>query len=434
MSANLVYHTRRQRVLNEIGAGVVILFAAPTQVRSNDTDFPYRQNSYFYYLSGFLEANSALILDGKTGNSILFCREKNVEMEIWDGFLYGPAAAREVFGFDAAYEMGDFDSVLADVLAGAAALHALWGKNVQQDGRLLALWEQSKKGGKNLQAALSLLDVSVRLDAMRLVKDADEIALLNEAGRISALGHIQAMKTVKQMQYEYQVEAELLHTFLSYGARAVAYESIVAAGTNACTLHYVKNNAHLQPGELLLLDAGAEYQGYAGDISRTFPINGKFSAPQRDVYEIVLAAQLAAIEKIKPNVPWQTVSNAALTVLAQGLIDLKLLKGSLNGVIESGAYQRFYMHGVGHWVGMDVHDVGGRWLDGKPILLQAGMCTTVEPGLYIKAAEDVPAALGNIGIRIEDNVLLTAFGCDVYTAAVPKEVDEIEALIGTNHG
>lgn len=429
MNSNMVYQKRRQQIFKEIGNGIAVLFAAPEQVRSNDTNFPYRQNSYFYHLSGFIEPQSALILDGKTGKSILFCQPKNVEFETWNGFLYGPSAAREAFGFDLAFDIESFDEEFTEILKGANAIHALWGKNSGDDEHLLSLWEESKGGRENIQVAGSLIDLSVRLDALRLVKDGHEIDLLREAGRISALAHIQAMRTVKQAKFEYQVEAEIIHTFLKYGSRDVAYESIVAAGKNACTLHYVGNNAPLKEGELLLIDAGAEHKYYAGDITRTFPINGVFTGPQRDVYEIVLAAQLAAIEQIKPEANWKTVSDVALNVLVQGMVDLKLLKGSVSGLIESAAYKRFYMHGIGHWVGMDVHDVGGRFIDGNPILLKEGMCTTVEPGLYIKAAQDIPAEFCDIGIRIEDNVVVNKGGCEVYTADVPKSIAEIEALM-----
>ncbi|WP_434777341.1 aminopeptidase P N-terminal domain-containing protein [Neisseria sp. Ec49-e6-T10] len=426
-----VYQKRRKIVLSHLNNGVAVLFAAPEQRRSNDTYFAYRQDSYFYYLTGFNEPESALILDGKTGQSILFCRNKDQLRETWDGFRFGPQAAQEIFAFSKALPIDEFDEQLLSYLKGADTVSLLLGLYPDQDQRVLQLWQKAKaQMWAGINAPKQFTDLSLVLNQMRLIKDEYELSLLKQAGAISAKAHIVAMQKTQPNQYEYQVEAELLHTFVSHGARYPAYESIVASGKNACTLHYVNNQSLMKDSDLLLIDAGAEFQGYAGDITRTFPVNGVFSGAQKEVYEAVLNAQLATIAAIKPNISWQAVSDIALKALVQGLIDLKILSGTVEGAIESGAYKRFYMHGIGHWIGLDVHDVGGRFDEqGQPLLLQKGMCTTVEPGLYISAADDVPKAFHNIGVRIEDNVVVTELACEVYTADVPKTVAQIEALM-----
>ena len=267
---------------------------------------------------------------------------------------------------------------------------------------------------------------------MRLIKDETELAILRRAGEISAAGHVQAMRATRPGLREYQLEAEVLHTFVSRGARQPSYESIVASGANACTLHYCANNDLLCDGDMLLIDAGCELDGYAGDITRSFPINGRFSGPQRDLYEVVLAAQTAAIAALGPNVPWNEPGDIALAVLAQGMLDLGLLKGSVEGVIESGAYRQFYMHSISHLIGLDVHDVGTQKKDGMWRVYQPGMCVTVEPGLYIREEEGVPIAFHHIGVRIEDDVLITKEGHEVYTSDAPKQIYQIEELMSNN--
>ncbi|MBP6344696.1 aminopeptidase P N-terminal domain-containing protein [Neisseriaceae bacterium CLB008] len=430
MMSHDVYFKRRQRVLQAMAEGIAIVHAAPEQRRSNDTFYPYRQDSYFYYLTGFNEPGASLILNALDQTALLFCRDKHPEQEIWEGFRYGPEAAADAFGFEYAYSSDDFDSVAHACISNSPTLYALWGLYPEQDRVLMNLWQSVKEQAwHNVRAPKALMDLGVILDNMRLIKDTHELTQLKQAAKISALGHLAAMRAAKPGLYEYQLEAELLHTFVQHGARSPAYESIVASGKNACVLHYVNNNAQLQDGELVMIDAGAEFGSYAGDISRTFPVNGRFNDAQRDVYEIVLAAQLAAIKSIKAKVSWQTVSDAALNILVQGLIDLKLLQGSVASNIEQQTYRRFYMHGLGHWVGLDVHDVGGRHRGGKPILLKEGMCTTVEPGLYIPGDADIPEAFRNMGIRIEDNVLVTDSGCVVYTADVPKNISDIEDVM-----
>jgi Xaa-Pro aminopeptidase len=427
---NLVYAERRARLMKEIGSGIVILATASEATRNADTHYPYRPDSNFWYLTGFTEPGAVLVLDASRGKSILFCREKNLEREIWDGFRHGPQGAIDTYGFDEAYTVEELDARMPDLLAEQPQVFWPVGRcscfDKQVAGWLDGVRARFKLG---IEVPACFGDVVALLNEMRVVKDDAEIAIMRRAGKISAEAHARAMKATRPGMMEYQIEAELLHTFVRHGARSPSFESIVAGGANATTLHYVGNQSRLNDGDLLLIDAGCELNGYAGDISRTFPINGKFSAAQRDVYEIVLAAQLAAIEVLKPGVHIMEPSDAALKVLAQGMIDLKLLTGTVDGVIESEAYRQFYMHGLGHMLGLDVHDVGKRKVDGQWRLFKPGMITTVEPGLYIRPAANVPEALQNIGIRIEDDVLITANGHEVYTSDVPKRIDEIEALM-----
>lgn len=430
------YLNRRRQLLNAIGSdGIAILFSATEQPRSNDTAFPFRQNSYFYYLSGFPEPEAVIILDGASQSSILFCRDKDPLRETWDGFRYGHEAAREVFGFDEAHSIQHWQTALTERLSGKQTLYALWGQQPENDATLLQTWYPMRRivGRRILSDCLSvpteLRDLSVLLDPMRLIKDADEIALMKRAGEISAAAHCRAMQKVRPGMSETQLEAELFHEFMRQGARFPAYGNIVAGGKNACCLHYVDNNSILNDGDLVLIDAGAEYQMYAGDISRTFPVNGRFNAAQKAVYEIVLAANMAAIDAVAPGKNWADLHQLALEILVEGLIDLKLLHGSVASNIEQKTYQRFYMHGLGHWLGLDVHDVGGRWHNQQPILLAPGMITTIEPGLYIGNEPDIPEEFRNIGIRIEDNILVTEHGAENYTAAAPKTISDIEALM-----
>ncbi|WP_374553975.1 Xaa-Pro aminopeptidase [Aquitalea pelogenes] len=421
---------RRTRLMQQMGEGIAILPTAPEVVRNADSHYPYRADSHFLYLTGFAEPEAVLVLDAGAGKSILFCREKNLEREVWEGFRFGPDGAREAFGFDEAYPLGELDIRLPDLLSGQKSLWWNVGRqpafDVRVNGWLDAVRQRYRSGE---QPPAIYHDLLVLLDEMRMIKDAGERATLRRAGQISAQGHIQAMRATRPGMMEYQVEAEILHTFIRNGARYPSYESIVAGGANACTLHYAANNARLNDGDLLLIDAGCELNGYAGDITRTFPVNGKFSPAQRDVYEIVLAAELAGIAAVKPGAVWNEPGDAALRILVQGMLDLKLLDGSVDGVIESGAFRQFYMHGIGHMIGLDVHDVGQRKQGGQWRTYQPGMCTTIEPGLYIRPAPNVPAALHNIGIRIEDDVLVTETGHEVYTADVPKEIDAIEILM-----
>ncbi len=424
---------RRRRLAAAMGQGVAVIATAPERTRNRDTHHPFRFDSYFYYLTGFTEPEAVLVLvAGAQPKSILFCREKDMDREIWDGYRHGPENARATFGFDEAHSIAKLDESLPKLLADQPALFADVGADGAWDARLIewlnAVRAQVRTG---VSAPGEIRDIRRILDDMRLTKDAHELDAMRRAAAISTAAHARAMRATRPDLYEYQIEAELLHEFRSRGSQSPAYPSIVAGGANACVLHYVENNARLRDGDLLLIDAGCEVDGYASDITRTWPVNGRFSGPQRDVYELVLAAQAAAIAAVKPGQHWEQPHEAALAVLVRGFVDLGLCKGTPEAVIESNDYRRFYMHRTGHWLGLDVHDAGdykreGRWRDLAP-----GMTLTVEPGCYIRPGEGVPEALWNIGIRIEDDVLVTAGGCEVLTAAAPKSVADVEAIVGT---
>ncbi len=425
------YSGRRARLMRAMGAGIAVVPTAPEKIRNRDTHYPYRYDSYFYYLTGFAEPDAALVLvGGKEPKTLLFCRERNQEREIWDGFRHGPQAARERFGFDEAHPIESLDEALAAMLENQPALLYTVGADPDWDARAMkwlnAVRARARAG---ISAPDRIQEVRAFLDEMRLVKDAHELDIMRRSARIAASAHRRAMQRTRPGRNEYEIEAELLHEFRRSGAQFPAYWPIVAGGANACVLHYVSNDAPLHDGDLLLIDAGCELDGYASDITRTFPVNGRFAGAQREVYEVVLAAQLAAIDKVRPGNGWNEPHDAAVRVLAQGMIDLKLLPGSLDKVLESESYKRFYMHRTGHWLGLDVHDAGEYKRDGKWRALEPGMTLTVEPGLYIRPSEDVPRALRNIGVRIEDDVLVTQAGCEVLTAEAPKRIVDIEALM-----
>jgi len=426
-----LYAARRNRLASLMGEGVAVIGTAPERVRNRDSHYPYRFDSYFYYLTGFIEPEAALVLvGGKSPKSILFCRSRDPEREIWDGFRYGPEAARERFGFDEAHVVGELDTVVPKLLEDQPTLYYPVGAEADWDARVMrwlnVVRARSRAG---IAAPERLHDVRALLDDMRLVKDAHELGVMRRAARIAAAAHRRAMQSARPGRMEYEIEAELLHEFRRNGAQFPAYSPIVAAGANACVLHYVSNDARLAQGDLLLIDAGCELDGYASDITRTFPVSGRFSGAQRAVYDLVLAAQRAAIERVKPGNGWNEPHDAAVRVLAQGMLDLKLLSGSLDQVLEKETYKRFYMHRTGHWLGLDVHDAGEYKRSGNWRSLAPGMALTVEPGLYIRAADDVPAPLRDIGVRIEDDVVVTQEGCEVITAEATKLPDDIEALM-----
>lgn len=424
---NSIYRLRRQRVLDEMGEGVMVIATAPEVPRNRDTHYPYRHDSYFYWLTGFNEPEAVVVLvGGDKPRHILFCREKNEEREIWDGFRYGPEAAREAFGFDETFAYDVLDTELPGLLENQPMLAYIIGRDMVWDTQVMGWLNTVRfRARSGVHAPSKMVDARNWLDEMRLVKDAHELALMRRAAGISTAAHVSAMRATRPGMHEYEIEAELLADFRRGGAEAPAYNSIVASGANACVLHYVFNNKPLRDGDLLLIDAAAEYGSYAADITRTFPVNGRFSAAQKDAYELVLAAQESAIATIRPGSRWNDTHDAAVRVLTQGLVDLKLLNGDVDGLIESEAYKRFYMHRTGHWLGMDVHDAGEYKLKGEWRSLEPGMTFTVEPGLYIRPTEDVPEAFWNIGIRIEDDVAVTADGCEVLTNP-PKTVAEIE--------
>ncbi|MEQ1666896.1 MAG: Xaa-Pro aminopeptidase [Sulfuriferula sp.] len=424
------FMTRRARLMQQIGEGVAILTTAPEQVRNRDSHYPYRYDSSFYYLTGFTEPEAVIVLLAQSQRAILFCREKDIEREIWDGFRYGPLAAAEIFGFDEAYPISEIDERMPKLMANQPSLHYALGADAAWDTRVLGWLNQVRNLARTgVHAPAQIRDVRVLVDEMRLFKDATEITLMQRAADISCGAHRRAMLATHAGGYEYQIEAELLHEFRRHGAQSPAYTSIVAGGANACVLHYVDNNAQLNDGDLLLIDAGCELDGYAADITRTFPVNGRFVGAQREVYQLVLAAQAAAIAAVHPQADWNHAHDAAVRVLVQGYLDLGLCQGSVDSIIESGDYRRFYMHKTGHWLGLDVHDVGDYKHADHWRTLQAGMVLTVEPGCYIRPADNVPEAFWNIGIRIEDDVLVTTTGATVLTAAAPKTVAEIEDLM-----
>lgn len=442
MSAE-IYRARRKRVLEAMtarGGGVAIQPTAPERLRNRDSEYPFRFDSHFYYLSGFAEPDSviALVARGGEHRSVLFCRDKNAEREIWEGYRHGPDAARDLFGFDAAFSIAQLDEEMPRLIADSQALFYPLGADASLDGqvqRWLATVRAAARTGR--RAPAQAVDLHTIVDEMRLIKDEREIATMRRAGEISAAAHVRAMKTCRPGLREYHLEAELLHEFRSRGAQAPAYNAIVAAGANACVLHYRAGDAELRAGELCLIDAGCELDGYASDVTRTFPVDGQFSGPQRDIYNLVLAAQHAAFAAVRPGNEFDAPHAAAVRVLAQGLLDLGLLSGSRDAALESGAYRQFYMHRTGHWLGLDVHDVGdyhaplgaadGGDRPSRP--LAEGMVLTVEPGLYLRPADNVPAAFHNIGVRIEDDVLVTADGRAILTAAAPTAAADIEAVM-----
>jgi Xaa-Pro aminopeptidase len=440
------FTARRAKLIAQMqakGGGVAIIPTAHEVMRNRDADYPYRHDSYFYYLSGFTEPEAIIVLiagPGKESRSVLFCRDKNLEREIWDGYRYGPDAARQEFGFDEAFPVDTLGKEMPQLLADAPAVFYALGHDGKRDAQLQE-WLQSVRalGRSGITAPSSIVDVNVLLDEMRLFKDASEIAVMKRAGIISAEAHCRAMRLSRPGLREYHLEAELLHEFRNNGSQYPAYGSIVATGANACVLHYRAGDAELKDGDLVLIDAGCELDSYASDITRTFPANGKFSGPQKELYEIVLAAQDAAIAETRPGKRFMDGHDAAVRVLAQGMLDTGLLDknevGALDDVIAKGDYRQFYMHRTGHWLGMDVHDVGEyrdpATADGeKPWrTLQPGMVLTVEPGIYVRPGEGVPEKYWNIGIRIEDDAHVTPDGCEILTTAVPNKVADIETLM-----
>ena len=431
------FAARRARLIDTMraaGGGIAIIPTAPEAPRNRDTHFPYRHDSYAYYVSGFTEPQAVtLLIVGGDSKSILFCRPKHEEREIWDGFRYGPEAARAIFGYDESFPIEEFDSRLPALMAGQASLFYAVGFDASFDARVTqALNTVRSMTRSGLSAPAVIRDVRALLDPMRVVKDASEIATMRAAAAISTAAHKRAMRATRPGRHEYEIEAELLHEFRRGGSEYPAYTSIVAGGGNACVLHYVLNNAVLKDGDLLLIDAGCELASYASDITRTFPVNGRFSGAQRDLYELVLAAQAAAVAATRPGAPYNLPHEAAVRVLAQGMLDVGLLKGSLDANIElgdkrEGGYFRFYMHRTGHWLGLDVHDAGDYKHGESWLPLAPGNMVTIEPGIYVRPAADVDERFWNIGIRIEDDALVTADACELITAACPKSVADIEA-------
>jgi Xaa-Pro aminopeptidase len=426
-----VYQQRRARLAGQMRGGVAIVPTAPERVRNRDAHYPYRFDSYFYYLTGFREPEAVLVLvAGAQPRSILFCRERNPEREVWDGHRHGPEGARKTFGFDEAHPVERLNEAMPGLLADCGIVHCHLGADSAWDARVMGWVNQVRhEARRGVTAPADIKDIHALLDEMRLVKDAEEVAVMRRAAAITAGAHRRAMRAARPGRNEFEIEAELLHEFRSQGAQGPAYTPIVAGGEHACVLHYVQNDGLLKDGELLLIDAGCELDGYAADVTRTFPVNGRFSPPQRAVYELVLAAQAAAITEAKPGNAWDAPHRAAVRTLAQGFIDLKLLAGTVDEVIERETYRQFYMHRTGHWLGLDVHDAGDYKRGGEWRQLEPGMVLTVEPGCYIRAGAGVPGELAGIGVRIEDDVLVTERGNEVLTREAPKTAAEVEALM-----
>jgi Xaa-Pro aminopeptidase len=426
---------RRQRLMDIMGPdSIAILPNAKVATRNRDVDYPFRSESNFHYLSGFDEPESlVVIVPGRPhGEYILFCRERNLEKEIWDGYRAGQEGAVNAFGADDSYPFSDLNEILPGLLEAKEKVFYTMGNVPSFDHRVIGWLNDLRNAARQgKHCPYEIVELEHIVNDLRLYKSSEEIKAMRKAAEISAHAHIRAMKFTEPGKWEYQVEAELLHEFMLNGCRSPAYPSIVGGGENGCILHYIENDQRLKNKQLLLIDAGAEYDYYAADITRTFPVNGKFSKAQKALYQIVLNAQKAAIAEVKPGNHWNQPHEAAIKVLTEGLLELGLLEGKLEKLIETEAYREFYMHRTGHWLGMDVHDVGDYKVGGEWRVLEPGMVLTVEPGLYIRDPKHVDKKWHFIGIRIEDDVLVTKTGNEVLSKAAPKEIDEIEALMAS---
>ena len=412
---------RRTRVFTQMQPNsALLLFSEIEKRRNNDCTYPFRQDSYFWYLTGFNEPNAALLLlkTEQAEKAIIFLRPRDPLLETWNGRRLGVERAPQQLNVNEAYSIEEFATVLPKILRNLTALYHVpeihtWGDKLVTESAV---------------SFSEILDWRPMLSEMRLIKSPNEIRLMQQAGQITALGHIKAMQTTCPNRFEYEIESDILHEFNRHCARFPSYNSIVAGGNNACILHYTENDRPLNDGDLVLIDAGCEFAMYAGDITRTFPVNGKFSQPQREIYELVLKAQKRAIELLVPGNSIKQANDEVIRIKTQGLVDLGILKGDVDTLIEQQAYRQFYMHGLGHWLGLDVHDVGSYGQD-KQRILEIGMVITVEPGIYISEDADVPEQYKGIGVRIEDNLLMTEYGNKILTAAAPKEIADIENLM-----
>ena len=412
---------RRTRVFTQMQPNsALLLFSEIEKRRNNDCTYPFRQDSYFWYLTGFNEPNAALLLlkTEQAEKAIIFLRPRDPLLETWNGRRLGVERAPQQLNVNEAYSIEEFATVLPKILKNLTALYHVpeihtWGDKLVTESAV---------------SFNEILDWRPMLSEMRLIKSPNEIRLMQQAGQITALGHIKAMQTTRPNRFEYEIESDILHEFNRHCARFPSYNSIVAGGNNACILHYTENARPLNDGDLVLIDAGCEFAMYAGDITRTFPVNGKFSQPQREIYDLVLKAQKRAIELLVPGNSIKQANDEVIRIKTQGLVDLGILKGDVDTLIEQQAYRQFYMHGLGHWLGLDVHDVGSYGQD-KQRILEIGMVITVEPGIYISEDADVPEQYKGIGVRIEDNLLMTEYGNKILTAAAPKEIADIENLM-----
>ncbi|CAM4242844.1 MULTISPECIES: Xaa-Pro aminopeptidase [Lelliottia] len=427
------YLRRRQALLANMQPGsAALIFAAPEATRSNDSEYPYRQSSDFWYFTGFNEPEAVLVLiksDDTHNHSVLFNRVRDLTAEIWFGRRLGQDAAPEKLGVERALAFSEIDEQLYQLLNGLDMVYHAQGEYKYADELVFTALDKLRKGSRqNLSAPASITDWRPLVHEMRLFKSPEELDVMRRAGEISALAHTRAMEKCHPGMFEYQLEGEILHEFNRHGARFPSYNTIVGGGENGCILHYTENESELRDGDLVLIDAGCEYRGYAGDITRTFPVNGQFSPAQRAVYDIVLESLETALTLFRPGTSIQEVTGSVIRIMVNGLVKLGILKGDLEELIADNAHRAFFMHGLSHWLGLDVHDVGGYGAD-RSRTLEPGMVLTVEPGLYIAPDADVPAEYRGIGIRIEDDIVITESGNENLTASVVKKADEIEALM-----
>ena len=425
---------RRKNLMGMMDKHTIAIIPGAREVtRSRDTEYPFRQNSDLFYLTGFEEPDAVLVLvpGRRQGQVVLFCRERDPDMELWNGYRLGPEGAVAYLGVDDAFPIDDLDEILPGLIEGTQRIYYSMGHDDVFDQRVMGWVNQIRKLVRTGAAPpADFTDLAFLLHEQRLIKSAAEVRVMRKAGEISAAAHVRAMQECQPGRYEYHLEAAIQHTFAEHGARFPAYNSIVGSGANACVLHYTENASKMRAGDLVLIDAGCEYQGYAADITRTFPVSGQFSNEQRAIYDVVLKAQRAAIAKVRPGNTWNQPHDATVRVITRGLIKLGLLRGKERELIKAEAYRDFYMHRAGHWIGLDVHDVGEYRVDGRWRQLEPGMVLTIEPGIYISADNTkVPKRWRGIGVRIEDAVVVTEQGCDVLTGDVPKRADEIEALM-----
>ncbi len=431
------YRQRREQLMAKIGNGTAIFGSAPMAVMHNDVEYVYRQDSDFYYLTGFNEPDAVAVIAPHHAEHkfILFVQPKEREKEIWTGYRVGVDAAKEKYGADAAYLISELDEKLPQYLEQGDKIYYHMGRDERLNHKIINHWQRLLRSyGKRGTGPVAIADPFLTLHPLRQIKSPAELDLMREAAHIAALAHAQARQIAKPGVNESEIEAEIEYIFRKNGAMGVAYPSIVASGANACILHYIDNNSTLQDGDLLLIDAGCSVGYYNSDVTRTFPVNGKFTTEQKIIYELVLAAQMASIEQVKPGTTWKDFHHTSVRVITEGLVKLGLLAGDVDTLITEEKYKNFYMHGTGHWLGLDVHDAG-IYMHGAETWyqFQPGNIITVEPGIYI--SPDIEPAAGQpaiddcwkgIGVRIEDDVLVTAIGHEVLTAAIPKFVEELE--------
>lgn len=428
MSDLNIYKARRAEVAKRMEDNSILILSSSKLVsRNNDTTFPFRQDSNFFYLTGFQEPDSVLIVHSD-GRSILFCREKNPDLEKWDGFMWGPAAAQENFGFDEAHDINLIDEILPNLIRGHKTLNALIGKNLNFDAKIIN-WINTANSMERHQGNIDLKNFSNQLGSMRLIKDETEISLIRKSCEIAAVSHKAVMQKAKVGMSEYDLETMYMNEFKVNGSREASYTPIIAGGARACILHYIDNDQQIEDGELVLVDAGCEYGMYASDITRTYPINGQFTGEQKAVYDVVLEAHNAACHAAKVGNPCTDPQRISEKSLSQGLKDIGLLDGSLDEILDKKLFREFYYHKIGHWMGLDVHDDCPYAIDGKEILFQDNMVMTIEPGVYVNDTANVDDRWKGIGIRIENDILITSDGYENLTAKVPVETEEIEQLM-----